>query len=141
MHTSTCIDINAPAETIWRALMDFENYPSWNPFVIQAVSEDRRTVHVHLDPGGDERCVSLDVRIKKARAPQLIEASLIYGPSGLMGGRYALKLEDAGNRVRVTQDVALTGILRPLYVSDAFLAKTERGLRAMGMALQRICKD
>jgi uncharacterized membrane protein len=31
IHTE--IEINAPAEKVWRVLTDFAAYPEWNPFV------------------------------------------------------------------------------------------------------------
>ena len=30
---STEIEINAPVETVWSILTDFDKYPDWNPFV------------------------------------------------------------------------------------------------------------
>ena len=33
MKLVTQIEINANAETIWNALLDFENYYKWNPFI------------------------------------------------------------------------------------------------------------
>ena len=36
---NTEITINASAESIWKVLMDFENYPTWNPFVTRIEGE------------------------------------------------------------------------------------------------------
>jgi len=33
MKLVTQIEIEANAETIWNALLDFKNYPKWNPFI------------------------------------------------------------------------------------------------------------
>lgn len=32
------VPINAPAETVWQVLTDFESYPDWNPFTVRAES-------------------------------------------------------------------------------------------------------
>lgn len=52
IHTE--IEINAPAEKIWRVLTDFAAYPEWNPFVRRGEGEVRvgARLHVYIQPSG-----------------------------------------------------------------------------------------
>ena len=36
---ATAIDIDAPADAIWRVLVDFPAYPEWNPFIRRITGE------------------------------------------------------------------------------------------------------
>jgi hypothetical protein len=36
---ATAIDIDAPADAIWRVLVDFPAYPEWNPFIRRIAGE------------------------------------------------------------------------------------------------------
>ena len=56
------IVIDAPADVVWRAMLDLDNYPQWNPFIVRVDRPDGRppqvgdalTLHVrfHERPGG-----------------------------------------------------------------------------------------
>ena len=50
----TAIEINAPAERVWRILTDFEAMPSWNPFIrsIKGELQTGRRLSVHISPPG-----------------------------------------------------------------------------------------
>ncbi len=47
------VQINAPAETVWQVLTDFESYPDWNPFTVRAESslEVGEPVVLHIPRG------------------------------------------------------------------------------------------
>ena len=50
----TQIEINAPAEKVWRVLTEFAAYPEWNPFVRRVEGEVRvgARLHVSIQPSG-----------------------------------------------------------------------------------------
>ena len=52
IHTE--IEINAPAEKVWKVLTDFAAYPEWNPFVRRGEGEVRvgARLHVYIQPSG-----------------------------------------------------------------------------------------
>jgi uncharacterized protein YndB with AHSA1/START domain len=52
IHTE--IEIDAPAEKVWRVLTDFAAYPEWNPFVRRLEGEVRvhARLQVHVQPAG-----------------------------------------------------------------------------------------
>ncbi len=47
IHTE--VEINAPAERVWRMLTDFRAYPEWNPFVRRVDGEARVGARIHVD--------------------------------------------------------------------------------------------
>ena len=52
-HLSTEIAIDAPAETVWRHLTDFDSFPQWNPFIRRAAGtlEPGASIEVDLQLG------------------------------------------------------------------------------------------
>jgi Polyketide cyclase / dehydrase and lipid transport len=66
IHTE--IEINAPGESVWRALTDFAAYPEWNPFIrrvegerfVRALSLEnagwRYSARLQRDQPGAEAC-------------------------------------------------------------------------------------
>lgn len=139
MRFQATLEIKAPAETVWRTLMDFKAYSDWNPFVVYAASNDRRTVSINLDIAPDERYLGLEVRIEKIRAPHYLRGKLLYGPPGLLGGCYTLRIDQQADRILVSHEVTLNGLLRPVYVSKRFAAAAQSGLEAMNAALEKRC--
>jgi uncharacterized protein YndB with AHSA1/START domain len=52
LHTE--IEIDAPAERVWRLLTDFASYPRWNPFIrtISGRPIPGERLEVRLEPPG-----------------------------------------------------------------------------------------
>ena len=50
----TSITINASAEKIWNILMDFESYPTWNPFIQSIVGERAKGKKLVAKIGGEK---------------------------------------------------------------------------------------
>lgn len=50
----TEIEINAPADTVWKILTDFQFYPDWNPFIrsFDGIPEAGRQFSVTIQPSG-----------------------------------------------------------------------------------------
>lgn len=48
---STQIEINASQEKIWKTLMDFENYTTWNPFIKKISGEKKVGAKLNADIG------------------------------------------------------------------------------------------
>lgn len=51
------VSVDAPPEFLWKALIDFEKYPEWNPFITKIEGEAKIgaqiVLHVKLDPNRD----------------------------------------------------------------------------------------
>ena len=53
LHIDTEIEIEAPIEEVWRALVDLAGYPSWNGYLVrvEGEAEPGTTLTVHSDMG------------------------------------------------------------------------------------------
>lgn len=73
MHAGSTVLINAPIEKVWQVMLDVQNYPAWNPFVVRVdasgdVSIPGATMHLYVvwNTGGKQ---SSGERIEIAEAP------------------------------------------------------------------------
>jgi hypothetical protein len=64
----TEIEINATPSRVWQVLTDFENYPTWNPFIkkISGVTTRNEKLEVHMpDPRGGTMVFTPDVLVSE----------------------------------------------------------------------------
>jgi hypothetical protein len=103
--------IDAPAELIWRVMLDLDSYGSWNPFIVRVDRPNGRAAQVgdpitlHVRFGGG-RLVASRERITTISAPSssggVVRALLeyeFYGRlhgAGLVRGRRSQVLEQVG---------------------------------------------
>lgn len=98
------IVIDAPADAVWRAMLDLDNYPQWNPFIVRvdrprgrpARVGDMLTLHVRFKNGR--------TAVSRERISRLEPASVLeYGytgwlhNTGLIRGRRLQRLVPAPN--------------------------------------------
>ncbi|PMB22062.1 SRPBCC domain-containing protein, partial [Fischerella thermalis] len=53
----TKIEIQAPGDQVWKILTDFDNFPTWNPFIRRVSGEVREGSHLEVQiqlPGKNE---------------------------------------------------------------------------------------
>lgn len=128
----TAVDLPAPVEIVWAALIDTSAYPDWNPY--------------HVSVEGDLAIgEKLNVRIEKPNGHNLtiypsvleiqINQSLVWGggPRGLFRGEHRFDLE------RISPDCTRlhhTEVFAGLFVSFAQLDAIEPGYQAMNEALR-----
>src|SRR5437867_1900263 len=50
-------DINAPASRVWDVLLDFAEWPEWNPFIerVEGKVEEGATIYLHVRLGSSKR--------------------------------------------------------------------------------------
>lgn len=75
----TSIEVNAPANIVWRVLTDFGKYPQWNPFIrsISGAAKQDAKLKIYLQPpGGSEMTFHPVVLVAPART----RTSLAWAP-------------------------------------------------------------
>jgi len=138
----TDIEINASAENVWKALMDFENYPSWNPFVreIKGGTAVGDRLKVFLKPSGGSGMTMTPKVVKNEPNLEFVWLGNLF-VSGIFDGRHSFRIEPInGNNVRFVQSEQFSGILVPLLWM--FIGKsTRRGFEEMNSALKKLAED
>ena len=131
----TSVDVDAPAETVWDVLVDFEAYPEWNPRsrITGTPAEGERLV---VAPGPEaEGMPTFKPRVRQADGTELRWLGHLY-VRGLFDGEHRFVVEDLGEgRSRFVQSESFGGLLvRPimrLYGED-----TRAGFEAVNAALK-----
>jgi len=131
----TSVDIDAPTETVWEVLTDFEAYHDWNPRtrITGTAAEGEQLV---VAPGPDaEGMPTFRPTVLRADGTELRWLGHLY-VRGLFDGEHRFVVEDlADGRSRLTQSESFGGVLvRPimrLYGED-----TKSGFEAVNAALK-----
>jgi len=130
------IDIDAPAERVWKVVSDFGEYADWNPFIVRAAGEPR--VGARLDitiaaPG--MKPVSFRPRVLDVEPGRLIRWKGEFKLPGLFDGRHALIVDALdGGRSRFTTHEDVTGVLLPF--AGKVMTASQRGFELMAQALK-----
>lgn len=133
----TEIEIQASPARVWEILMDFEAYPTWNPFV-QSIAGSKvvgGALAVKLQPPGGK---------PMAFAPKILDcnpnSSFRWRGKlwirGLFDGEHSFELQPiAGVGTRFVHSEKFTGILVPL-LRKMINTTTRQGFEAMNLALK-----
>ena len=138
----TNIEIDAPANTVWEALTDFDRYSQWNPFIrsIRGEAKQGEQLEVFIQPPGGSgmtfRPVILD--LQPGRELRWIGRLLL---PGIFDGEHQFQLEALGeNRTRLIHREVFSGLLVPLLWRDLD-TKTRQGFEEMNHALKRLVEE
>jgi len=131
----TSIDIDAPLDRVWAALIDFARYPEWNPLTERVLGEPRVdevvTLHVHLAG----RQMTRKHVISRADGQALCWTIRTRKP-WLMRGERCQALTDLGDgRCRYANREEVLGLVSPI-VEIGFGKAVRAGLEAVGQALK-----
>lgn len=136
---SNKIQITAPIEHVWNKLINFDQYPSWNPFTTKVTSSlkigEMVTMNVKMTAKKNE--ISSKARLKKIEPPHLIcWGTTIIAPFILNTERYQiLEVVDANHTTYHTYEEmkgALSSFVLSKYGSDI-----KRGFNEMANALKK----
>ena len=135
----TEIEINAPAELVWSALLDFERYPKWNPFIreISGTPSVGAILNVFIKPEGGMGAklapiiVAFDENRKFAWKGK-------FGVNGVFDGQHEFIIEalDVG-KVNFVQREEFSGLLVPV-LWPMLRKNTERGFNEMNRSLKSL---
>ena len=135
LHTE--IEIQASPARVWETLSDFDAYPDWNPFIVQAAGQPVPGSRLELQ-------MRLPGRRPMTFRPTILEATpghrlrwlgRLLIP-GLFDGEHTFTIDPLGpDRVRLSQQEEFRGLLAPLIL--ALIRKpTREGFHQMNQALK-----
>jgi hypothetical protein len=135
----TQIEVNAAPERVWAVLTDFEQTPSWNPFIRSMtgpLAEGRR-IEVLIQPPGQSAMTFKPMLLTVKPARELRWRGSLVLP-GVFDGKHAFLLDEiAPQKTRLAQSETFSGLLAHLIMSDSMLQATRAGFIAMNEALKR----
>jgi hypothetical protein len=137
----TKIIINASTDKVWDTLMDFENYPTWNPF-IKSISGDQKTgsnlvVSIH-PPGASAMTFKPKILVNEFNKEFRWKGKLLI--TGIFDGEHYFILSSNGpDTTEFTQGEKFSGILVGIFGS--ILEKTKSGFELMNKALKEKCEE
>jgi len=133
----TEIDINAPAERVWRHLTDFAAFPEWNPFIPWIRGELRAgsRLEVLLQASGTKG-MTFRPTVRKVEPNRELRWLGHLAIPGLFDGEHIFEITPTGNdRVRFVQREEFHGLLVPL-LRRSLDRDTRRGFEEMNRALR-----
>ena len=113
----TEIKINASPERVWSSLTNFENYPTWNPFIksIKGTVKVGQKITARLQPPG-AKGMTFSPRILTYETNKELKWLGHLWFSGLFDGEHKFELIDNGNGTTTfIQSEKFKGILVPLF--------------------------
>jgi hypothetical protein len=132
------IEIQASPERVWEVLTDFDTYPRWNPFMVQAEGRPAagERLLVRMRPPGRRRPMAFRPQVVEATPGRRLRWLGRLLVPGLFDGDHSFTIEpSAPGRTRLVQHEAFRGLLAPLLL--AVLAKpTLAGFQQMNQALK-----
>jgi hypothetical protein len=133
------VAIDAPAETVWAALTELNNYHGWNPFLVEAKGHliEGQTIDLTMQPvGGKPR--AFRPKILKVVEGKEITWRGRLGVPGLFDGTHHLKVEASDPaHARFVQEEDFSGLLVPF----ASLEPYRLGWEKMNRALKDRCEN
>lgn len=129
----TAIQIQGSPKQVWDVLMDFAQYPSWNPFVlsIQGKPIQGETLNVQIDG------FKLSPKVLECKANQSFKWLGHLWIKGLFDGEHQFMIDDNGDgTVTFRHEEYFDGILLPLF-NKMLDTKTLQGFKAMNQRLKQ----
>ncbi|MBT32511.1 MAG: polyketide cyclase [Thalassobius sp.] len=132
----TEISIQASAQDVWKVLMDFENYPNWNPF-IKSISGEKHVgckLKVNIQPEGmsEQQFLPNVLKNEENREFRWLGKFLV---KGLFDGEHYFKLREENGKVIFTHGENFSGLLVGILLK-MIGAKTQAGFEQMNQALK-----
>lgn len=131
----TQIHIQAPVNIVWKILMDFQNYPEWNPFICHISGEPQvgRQLQLEICPP-DSSAMKFSPKVLECIKNQsfIWKGKLLI--NGIFDGQHQFTLqEQAEGSTLLIHEEYFSGIL----VRWIDLSKTEKGFQLMNDTLKK----
>ena len=132
----TSIEIDAPPERVWEALVDFDRYPEWNPFITSSVGtpDVGETLVNRMEPPGG-KAITFKPEVTAVEDGKTFEWLGKLGFSGVFDGRHRFEIEATPTGTRLTQSEELDGVL-VRFLRKSVDTTTKSGFEALNVALK-----
>lgn len=130
------VEIEAPPEAVWDVLMDFQSYPSWNPFIrwVNGRPEVGEKLRARLEPP-EGRGMTFRPTVTTLKPVAAFGWLGRLGVPGVFDGAHRFELEPLdGGRTRFVQFERFDGIFAGL-LKRSIHDRTLAGFEAMNRAL------
>tara|TARA_R110002095_G_scaffold151154_2_gene130747 strand:+ start:399 stop:827 length:429 start_codon:yes stop_codon:yes gene_type:complete len=136
----TSILIKASPEKIWTVLMDFEQYPTWNPFIVsiagrQGVAE---RLAIKIQPPSGSAMTFQPVVLTVSNNKEFRWAGKFLFKGLFDGEHYFILTDHLDGTVTLHHGEKFKGIL--LRFLGKILVQTQRGFDLMNQALKKKCE-
>jgi hypothetical protein len=137
----TEIEINASPEHVWSILLDFPEYPRWNPFVrsLQGEPKPGGRLCAFIQPRGGKGMTFRPTVLVLAPNQELRWLGCLFLPGIFDGEHYFQIVPLAPSRVKFVQGEKFTGILVP-FAKASLEGGTKAGFAAMNEALKSLAE-
>lgn len=135
---NTEITINASAEIVWNILMDFAQYPAWNPFIkeLKGNAQVSQTLEVLIHPP-KQKVSKFVPKVLKVIPQQYFSWRGVFLASWLMSGEHIFEIHSlANNQVKFVHYENFRGWLAGVILSKIGKS-TQQGFIAMNEALKK----
>lgn len=137
----TIIHIHAPVHIVWDALMNFQDYPHWNPFIreIKGHADAGEQISVTMLPPDTEKPMTFSPRVLKHETQKEFRWKGKLFINGLFDGEHYFLLKKLPNgSTAVEHGENFSGVMVPFLKN--ILKKTELGFQQMNIALKELCE-
>jgi hypothetical protein len=139
-NIQTEILINTDITKVWDVLMNFDSYPTWNPFITSISGErklgNRLTVSIN-PPGGKGMTFKPNILTLEANKEFRWKGKL--GINGIFDGEHYFILESVDKDItKFIHGEKFSGLLVPLV--GKMLDKTQKGFQLMNESIKNECE-
>lgn len=135
---TTTILIQAKPAKIWQILMDFENYPTWNPFIIEISGNPQtgKSIQAKIQPPGSKPMIFKPIVLMNESEKEFKwKGKLLF--KGLFDGEHCFQLIDNQNGTTTfIHSEKFAGILVP-FLKKMLDTNTKNGFTLMNEAIKK----
>ena len=137
--------VAAPLSLVWEVLTDYDNLARFIPGIAESVVQQRATNRLLVEQRGEARFLvfsyPIQVRLEVLESPrERIVSRAVAGNLKRMSGRYDLKAENGGIRLRYTGELEPDFRLPPIIGTLAVRNMVEEQFAAMVAEIERRSK-
>lgn len=138
----TEIEIAAPPEKVWSLLLNFSEYPQWNPFIrsLDGIARKGQQLKVSLQPPGGKSMTFRPTILVLTTNREFRWLGHFLLPGIFDGEHYFQIVPLNENRVKFIQGEIFSGIF-VCVVKSSLDGKTKEGFVAMNQALKSLAES